>query len=683
MSDFLQRLRERKLVQWALTYVAASFALLQGVDIVAQRFAWPEAVERALIVALAVGLFVALVLAWYHGERGAQRVSGTELSILALLLAIGGVVLWRLAPGVKGPDAPPAAPISAGTPAGAAADHKSIAVLPFENLSRDPDNAYFAEGIQDEILTRLAKIGALKVISRTSTQQYAAKPTNLREAAQQLGVANILEGSVQRAGNTVHINVQLIRAASDEHLWAESYNRALDDVFRVEGEVAQAVAEALNAKLQPEEGARATRMPTQDSEAHDMYLRGLGHFNRLNDQYNLAYQEAPLAIAAFEQALVKDPQFALAAADLARTHMYFYWFGPDRSEAHLAAAKTAAERALALQPDLGEAHYAMALLAYWGHRDYASALSELAMARKTWPNSVEIEQIDAAIVRRQGDFEHAIAGFKRASEFDPRNNGAWFDLGLTYGHMRRYAEADKALVRSAELSAEPGLTLIRRGENQAFWSGDLGPMRSAVAALAPGTPAYQAAAYTRYELATWQRDFAAAAAIADTDYEQAWFDSANVSLQPAVYAGWAHAALGDDAKAKAIFATARAKMEAAVRARPDDPDLHLALGFADAGLGLREAALAEGRKAMGLMPIPRDAVSGPAVESYAAQIFVRAGANDLAIEHIRHLLTIPCGRSMSIALLEINPAWDPLRNDVRFKALLKSEPANGKAAGHE
>jgi len=684
VTDLLRRLRERKLVQWALAYIAFAFALLQGLDIIAQQFGWADGVRRGITIALAVGLFVTLVLAWYHGERGAQRVSGTELSILALLLAIGGAILWRVAPGVKTPDSQTAT-IEAGPAAAApvriAAGSNSIAVLPFENLSRDPDNAYFAEGIQDEILTRLAKIGALKVISRTSTQQYAAKPANLPEAARQLGVANILEGSVQKAGSAVHINVQLIRAESDEHLWAESYDRKLDDVFGVEAEVAQAVADALNAKLLPEEGARTARMPTRNSEAYDLYLRGLAHFNRANDQYNYAYLEAPEAIALFDKALEKDPGFALAAAALARSHIYMYWFGGDRTSARLAATKAAADRAIELQPDLGEGHYALALHAYWGYRDYDTALKELALARQTWPNSSEIEQIDAAIVRRQGRFDLAIKGFKRAAEFDPRNSGPQFDLGLTYGHLRRYADADQALVRSASLTAEPALTLIRRGENQAFWNGDLVPMRNAVAALKPDSGAYKAMGYNVYELAWWQRDFVSAARTAEAAGEQHWYDSTNLLLQPVLLAAQAYAAAGDNATAEPLFLKIKDSMQAAARARPDDSDPHLALAFANAGLGLRDEAIAEARKAMSLMPVSRDAVSGPAVQSAAAKIFASVGAKDEAIDLIGQLLQIPCGRVLSVALLKLDPAWDPLRKDARFEKLLADANAKSGSEG--
>src|SRR5690348_7877429 len=272
-TGFLARLKQRKLVQWAIAYVAFAFALLQGVDIVAQRFGWPDQVEKLLILVLAIGFVVVLVLAWYHGERGAQKVSGTEIVILALLLAIGGGLLWRFeraTPSTSSPDAAqpnpgatlPTAPVAA-IPA------KSIAVLPFENLSGDKGNAYFADGMQDLILTKLADIGDLKVISRTSTAKYQSHPDNLKIIAQQLGVATILEGSVQKAGNQVLVNVQLIDAHTDSHIWADSYTRTLDNIFGVEGEVAQKVADALKARLTSTEQQNVAAIPTQNAAAYN------------------------------------------------------------------------------------------------------------------------------------------------------------------------------------------------------------------------------------------------------------------------------------------------------------------------------------------------------------------------------------------------------------------------------
>jgi TolB-like protein len=305
MNEFLQRVKERKLVQWTVAYVAAAFALLQGIDIVAQRFGWPEQTMRLVIIALSVGLFVTLVLAWYHGERGAQRVTGTELLILALLLALGGGFLWRFVGASRERSVRPAP--TASSPAPAAIPEKSIAVLPFENLSDEKANAYFADGIQDEILTRLSKIADLKVISRTSTLKYKSAPENLREVGSQLGVAHLLEGSVQKAGDQVHITVQLINATTDAHLWAESYDRELKNIFSVEGEVAGAIAEALKAKLTGSEKKAIAEKPTQNAAAYEAYLRGLAL-----EHNEYSYSESKQVADDYAEAVRLDPTFARA-----------------------------------------------------------------------------------------------------------------------------------------------------------------------------------------------------------------------------------------------------------------------------------------------------------------------------------------------------------------------------------
>jgi len=389
MDEFLQRLAERKVVQWALAYAAGAFAMLQGVDIVAQRFGWPESIERALIVALAVGFFVVLVVAWYHGERGAQRVGGTELTILALLLAIGGVILWRLAPGET-------AATGAHTSRAPVAE-KSIAVLPFESLSEDKSNAYFAVGIQDEILTRLAKVGALKVISRTSTAHFASTPENLPEIARQLGVANILEGSVQKAGDAVHINVQLIRAASDEHLWAESYNRKLDDVFAVEGEVAQTIAEMLRAKLSGAEVAEIAARPTGNAAAYDAYLRGLDFENR-----TFGTEQLKSASKFYAQATQLDPEFALAWAHGSDIDGLIYSQAIDHSDARLQAARRGAEMAMRLAPESAEAWRAKGSLLYHT-KDFDAAAEAFAEAAKRLPNSPDILAAQRALEQRRAE----------------------------------------------------------------------------------------------------------------------------------------------------------------------------------------------------------------------------------------------------------------------------------------
>jgi TolB-like protein/Tfp pilus assembly protein PilF len=673
MDEFLQRLRERKLVQWALAYVAAAFALIQVVDFVAQRFAWPDSVERIMLIALAIGFFVVLVLAWYHGERGAQRVSGTELVILALLLAIGGAILWRFAPGAAAPSAASTA-ASAAQPASAAAtpaSAKSIAVLPFENLSADKDNEYFASGMQDMILTKLAAIADLKVISRTSTQKYTSHPDNLRIVAQQLGVATILEGSVQKAGNSVLINVQLIDAGSDAHLWAEAYPRTLENIFGVEGEVAQKVADALKAKLTPTESATVASVPTRNPEAYDLYLHANAQLHRASEASALVPKVMPLAIGLYQQALAIDPGFALAAAELTQAHMTMYWFAPDHTAERLAMAKAAADQALRLQPDLGAAHFALGLYWYWGHRDYAQALQQLELARKAAPNDAQVAQYFAAIDRRQGRWDDAIATYRRATTLDPRSGLLFSQLAFTYACVRRYADADRAYAQAAAVAGDPIYERINQALNGVFWKGDLAPLRAALGSLTPGSDDYASNASFLYLLAWWSRDYTAAIAIAQTDTAANWGDNGNVTLPRALYLAMAYQANGDAGKARPIYVDVRAQMQAALRQRPDDSDVHLALGFVASGLELKDEAIREGRKATELMPVSRDHFSAPGYLAWLARLYVSVGDNDQAIATLQQVIALPfSGIVISPALLKVDPAWDPLRKDARFQKLI-------------
>ena len=672
MNEFLERLKQRKLVQWALAYIAAAFALLQGIDIVAQQFGWPDVVRRGITLALVVGFFVALLLAWYHGERGAQRVGGSELLILAVLLAIGGGLLWRVEMGSESFSGSHAAARGGSSRSENDSDpiSKSIAVLPFENFSDDKANAYFAGCMRDEILTRLAGIHDLKVISRTSTEHYASRPEDLKTVGQQLGVASVLEGSVQRAGDAVHINLQLIDTRSDGHLWAESYDRKLEDIFAVERDIAEKVADVLKAKLLPEEVALVSGVSTQNTEAHDLYLRGLVYFNRASDQFALTATEMPQAITLFEQARTKDPGFALADAKLATAHMSMYWFGPDRTPARLAAAKSAAEQALARQPDLAEAHYALALFHYWGFRDYAQATQHLGIARKAQPNSAEVEVIAASIARRQAQWDRAIAGYQRGAQLDPRASISRFLLGEIYLQLGRYAESEREQARSSEIAADPGAALVRRAETLTYWKGDLATLRSALGALTPGSDAYAGYVSWFYRLEWWSRDFAAAVRVAETNAADNWTEAGNVVLPRKLCLAQAYAAAGDSAKATALYAQVRDQLQAQLQAAPQSPDLHVALGLADAGLGLNEQAIAEGRKAVALMPTELDAFTGPVYLAKFAQICARVGANDAAIGALQQLFAMPAGHVVSPALLKVDPVWDPLRHDPRFIALV-------------
>src|SRR5215510_8767240 len=443
MNEFLQRLKQRKLVQWAIAYVAAAFALLQGIDIVGQQFDWPEGVRRSITVALIVGFFVTLVLAWYHGERGAQRVSGTELLIIGLVLALGGGFLWRFAAASRTPDHKAA---TVPNESKSIISAKSIAILPFENLSEEKANAYFAEGIQDEILTKLAAVRDLKVISRTSTAKYQSKPDNLKSVAEELGVSTVLEGAVQRAGDKVRVNVQLIDARANRHLWAKSYDRDLTDVLAVESEVSQEIAEALQANLSSTESHALASAKTRDAEAYDLFLRGEYEWLQAESREGVdAYDRSE---AFYRQALARDPNYAEASAGLARIRLSRHWHISPLTSPELEEAKSIIDHSLALAPNSPEAHFALGLFFYYGHRKYENALTEFNRALELHTNNALAREWCAYIYRRRGEWERSLADFQRAQELDPLDAEIPANIGSTYLELRLWKEADRAALRA-------------------------------------------------------------------------------------------------------------------------------------------------------------------------------------------------------------------------------------------
>lgn len=553
-------------------------------------------------------------------------------------------------------------------------DLKSIAVLPFENLSADKGNAYFASGIQDMILTQLVGIGGLKVISRTSTEKYPSHPEDIKSVAHELGVATLLEGTVQKSGNQVLINVQLIDVSSGDHLWAKAYTRTLDNVFDVEGEVAQNIAEALKVRLTSAEAARIDRVPTSNAVAYDLYLQAGAHANRAYDDPTLSSSELPLAITLYQQALARDPNFALAAAGMSRAHMQMYFFAPDRTNARLAEAKAAADRSLALQPNLGQGHFALGLYYYWGHRDYAAATTQLTLARQALPNSATVELIIAAIARRQGRWDEAVALFHAATVLDPHSEFGFNQLAVTYQTMRRYADADQAYAAALAVSHNPVGENMARVFNVLMWKADPAPLRAALAALTPGTEAYAANAAAMYFERLLAHDYPGAAKVAETDKADDWSDPNNIVLPRRLYLAWALQSAGDTAKAAALYDQVAARARAALVDRPDDADQHLALAFAYAGLGRKAEAAAEGDRAVALMPIAEDHLTGPDMLGHQAQLYMRLGQTDQAIELIGRVMSMRAGIVLTGALLRLDPIWDPLRGDPRFKALLQKYP---------
>ncbi len=468
MNEFLQRLKERKLVQWTVAYIAAAFALLQGIDIVAQRFAWPDLVERTLIIAACVGFFVTLVLAWYHGERGAQRVTGTELLILALLLAIGGGFLWRFAdvsrePAIKSIAAPAPTPAASGVwPAPAVAiPAKSIAVLPFENLSEDKANAYFAEGVQDEILTRLAKVADLKVISRTSTQHFKSSPENLPEIAKQLGVAHILEGSVQKANDQVRVNVQLIKAATDAHLWADTFDRKLTDIFAVESEIAQTIADKLQAKLTGSEKTSLAKKPTSNPEAYELYLKGRFFWNKRTAA------DLRKSIDYFNQAIAKDPDYASAYAMLAQAWILLPAFNGGAPKECGPPAEAAIQKALALDETSSEAHVALGAFRANFQFNFSAAKTEYERALQLNPNDATAHHWFADdVLEPLGESVQGVAEMRRALELDPLS----LIINATMGDaLMRAGRLDEAIVQLRKtIEMDAGFGNAHRTLGQAF-----------------------------------------------------------------------------------------------------------------------------------------------------------------------------------------------------------------------
>jgi TolB-like protein/Tfp pilus assembly protein PilF len=660
MAEILARLRQRKLVQWAIAYVAFAFALLQGIDIVAQRFTWPDAIERALILASCVGFFVTLVLAWYHGEKGAQRVTGTELAILALLLAIGGGLLWRF--GKVPTSTVQASSSQVALQTDAAIPARSIAVLPFESLSADKSNAYFVSGMQDMILTSLARLDGLKVISRTSTEQYASRPEKLRQVGAELGVATLLEGSVQRAGDRVLINLQLIDARTDAHLWAESYEREVADVFSVEREVAGAVATALRAKLMPAEIAHMGRAPTTNPAAYDLYLRG----EYETRQFYASDNDADIrdAIAHYTQAVLADPGFALAHARLARAELLRYWESngtvPDATLA--TAARAAAAHAIQLAPDLPEARLAMADIEYRLDLDYTGALASYDAVLAQLPQSVDALSGKAQALRRLGRIGEAIAAFTAAIAVDPRDSAPLTDRGITRFLAGDLAAAEADLRRSLGLNPADNYAATYLASLLLFRDGNAGT------SLDAGRSQSAFAVITRVQSLACQRRFDAALAVLD-------------SLGP----------IGDD---KEAYVVTRAQIlaymgkvdEARQRLSPkmpgyrrelaalpvnsgDGQNARFYVATAEALLGNEKEAVRLAQQGLDLLPLEKDHVGGSVSLGGAARVYAMVGRADLVLPILSRIRALDGTDTMtSAAILRLDPVWDKVRADPRFEA---------------
>ena len=665
MNEFFQRLKQRKLVQWAIAYVAAAFALLQGIDIVAQQFGWPEGVRRGITLALIVGFFVTLVLAWYHGERGAQNVTGTELLIIGLVLALGGGLLWRFAATahVSG-HTPLPLPNEKTTAPTVTIPDKSIAVLPFENLSEDKANAYFATGIQNEILTRLAKIGALKVISHTSTQEYPARPGNLAEIARELAVANVLEGSVQKAGDRVHINVQLIRAATAEHLWAESYDRKLEDIFGVQVEVAASVAGALKATLTGAEHSTLQQRPTNNPDAYDAYLRGLAYSLRPG-----VYESDILnAIKYFGQAVALDPKFALAWGWLARENALGYQYDIGSNvPALLEAAKDAVGKVIELQQNLGESHLAEGYFHFYCEHNYNSAIASFEKAQQLAPGNSQILEALAAVWRRKGEWQRSLEYFQQAKALDPRDVQLLCSLATLHRELRQYPAVLNLCDQVLEIS--PGNLVA--SAIKAYSYQDEGNLPEAATLLSrlhlePDSEDFP----IQVDQWRYERHYADALAVLKAAIEGR--DRPLRNWQKAYYThalGLLQQFSGDAVGARATWQRVENDSEE-LRSSTDDLGSAYRLACAYAALGDKTKAFATVDRFEAVKRPLDDLLVQAFFVEYKARIAAIAGDKNLALEQLAISAQKPAG--VSYGNLKFDPLWDPLRGDPRFEKIVAS-----------
>jgi TolB-like protein/cytochrome c-type biogenesis protein CcmH/NrfG len=541
-------------------------------------------------------------------------------------------------------------------------------VLQLENLTEEKENAYFADGIQDELLSNLAKIKDLKVISRTSVMQYKAGITrNLKEIAQQLGVSNVVEGSVRRAGNHVRVSVQLIDALTDRHIWVQNYDRTLADSLALQGELATQIAAGVGATLSPQEKARVEATPTKNTAAYDAYLRGRVIAGRLTAD-NSNFERA---VQSFQEAVTLDPAFVLAWAHLSSAESEVYWSGNDHTAARLAAAKDAADRAVALDPNLPEIHLALGYYRYYGLRDFKGALAEFQIAEQGLPNNVDVLRAIALIQRRFGHWDEAIVASRRVVELDPRDLQSAGILATVYMAKRRFSDA--LAVSDYILAVEPSNTQAIGGKIMCLWA--LGKPEAADSLLAnPG-----ATLHIRANQAVAMHRFAEAADLLSKALKDARDDEKRDIL---LDLGFAQKRAGNVAASKAAYQQAVREFTLALtKVVPDSgpaAELHSNLGVAYAGLGDAASAVAEGRKGMAMQPTSEDPFEGPQREEQMAEIYALVGNADDAIPILKRWVQVPSFTNITPALLRIDPIWNPIRNDPRFQELLAEKQPESK-----
>jgi serine/threonine-protein kinase len=663
---FILQIRDRALVQWALAYLAGAWALLEIGGFAAEQFSWPSVVPRGLALVAFAGFFLTLVLAWYHGERGRQRVSGAELLIIALLLALTGGVMAVAVPGDGRLDSPSSTVAEMDR---TGLGRPGIAVLPFINMSvqEEEDAAFLAAGLHDELLTQLSKIASLDVIARTSVMQYAGTEKPMSVIARELGVQTVLEGSLMRAGDQVRLNVQLIDAETDTHLWADIYDRefTVANVFEIQSDLAGQVARALQAELVPEEEALIAEVPTEDLEAYTLYLGGLEALARTG------WEPSDLEIAQtlLEEATAADPQFALAHAWRSMSHSILYLFY-DRTEARLVQAREAAEEALELNPGLPEGYLATAF--YHFHRyENEEAAEALATAEEGLPGFGDVLTLKAELLTRRREWDASLAVRERAAVLDPLNAEVAMNLAGAYADRGRWDDANRIFDQVQELHPEFYEAAFTRGWLTWRRTGNGAPGLAALATVPPEVNVFGLKAFFEWLMTEDPEGKIAALERIDRptlDFGGFWWAPREL------LEAWTFKKL-DPQRAERAFEEAVRRCQEALEEQPGDPRIHASLGRAYAGLGRREEAVREAERVTEILPITVDPVFGRDLLEFAASIYAELGMAEEAAEAMEGVFSVP-GVPPLNALIGVE--FELVRDHPRIQALIQNY---GEGAG--
>jgi TolB-like protein/Tfp pilus assembly protein PilF len=659
-GGFFEEVKRRKVYRVAAAYIIAAGGVIQLASAALPAWELPNWALRLVITLLLLGFPIALMLAWAYditpqGVRITRTAGpGSHLRRNVIMLVATGVIIsaaagFFLLPRVS-----------------AHKVDKSIAVLPFESFSDDKENAYFADGIQDDVLTNLSKIGDLKVISRTSVMPYRGKASNLREIGKALGVGTILEGSVRRDGNRVRVNVQLINAENDEHIWAEDYDRELTDVFAIQTDLAQKIANELRAKLSPSEKAQMEHKPTENGDAYLAFVQAHNLSMAVEDFEKLKKSEQ-----LYQRAIDLDPDFALAIARYSQLESWIqhtFELTPERRQKALHLA----ERALQLQPDLPEAHLARGFSYYYGDNNYDAALKEFEIAKDGLPNESEVYLALGAIQRRQGKWDESTANLEKAVALSPKDVWVVQNLAFNYQMLRDFDKANRTIDRALAVDPTAAGALELKSKLAILEKGDFGVAEKAFAAVksVPLTGEIKLKIIgSRCEVFLLERKYQEGLQEAESlpDEQVAAFPGGLWAKY--YFIGFARKALHDDAGARAAFEKSKSAAEEQAKRNPDSEDAHIQLAKVLAQLGEKDTAIAEAQRATELRPESKDAFGGPEVTVGVAEVYATLGENDRAIEILDGLLSRPS--AITVESIKINPIWDPLRSDPRFQAVLQ------------